>query len=53
MTGLSPGISYIFRVKARNVIGYSENSETITVLAAQEPDPPTSLANVPAVTNAN
>ena len=32
--GLEPGITYVFRVEARNLVGYSETSDTVTVLAA-------------------
>lgn len=53
VTGLTPGVYYWFRVEARNIVGYSEFSDPIFVLAAQIPDPPTGLVNVPAITNAN
>jgi hypothetical protein len=52
VTGLSPGVTYKFAVKARNVVSLSEFSTTVNVLAAQIPDAPTDLANVPAVTTA-
>lgn len=29
VTGLTPGVTYSFKVKARNVIGYSELTEAI------------------------
>jgi hypothetical protein len=40
-------------VKSRNVISQSEYSVPIEILAAQIPDAPTDLANVPLITNAN
>jgi hypothetical protein len=49
---LTPGLSYSFVVKARNVIGYSEYSTSINVLAAQIPDPPSRILDVPNETNA-
>ena len=53
VTGLTAGTSYKFYVKARNVIGQSTQSSEVTILAAQIPDAPTSLANNVAVTSAN
>jgi cellulose 1,4-beta-cellobiosidase len=50
VTGLTPGTIYNFVVKARNIVGYSDLSASVAVLAAQEPDAPTILANVPGVT---
>jgi hypothetical protein len=50
VTGLTPATTYNFVVKARNVVGYSALSDSIAVLAAQKPDAPTSLANVPTIT---
>lgn len=51
--GLTPGTTYKFKVKARNIIGQSEFSETTSILAAQIPDEPTDLVNVPQITLAN
>lgn len=34
VTGLTPAVSYEFRVEARNLVGYSSFSDSITVLAA-------------------
>lgn len=53
VTGLTPATTYSFVVEARNVIGLSGYSTSIDVLAAQIPDEPTVLANVPANTFAN
>lgn len=47
-TNLIPGTTYKFIVKARNAFGYSEYSEEVQILAAQEPDqpaPPTTTFN--------
>jgi hypothetical protein len=43
----------MFLVEARNLVGFSDPSDTITVLAAQIPDKPVLLANVPAITLAD
>lgn len=51
VTGLTPGVTYSFRVKALNVVNYSVYSSSINVLAAQEPDAPTLLRNVPEKTS--
>jgi hypothetical protein len=34
VTGLSPGVTYKFIVQARNIIGLSSNSASVSVLAA-------------------
>ena len=46
VTGLTPGVTYKFVVKSRNVIGYSNYSTFINVWAVQVPDQPINLANV-------
>ena len=46
-------MTYTFYVNARNIIGFSINSNVATILAAQIPDQPTSLTNLPLVTRAN
>ena len=51
VTGLTPGVVYYFYVKARNIVGFSGVSSTISVKAAQVPDSPVGLANVPSITN--
>lgn len=43
-TGLIPGALYKFRVQARNSIGYSANSEFISLYAAVKPNAPTTVA---------
>jgi titin len=53
VTGLVPGTYYDFKVKARTVVGYGEFSDSITELAAQIPDEPTDLANIPEITLAD
>jgi len=35
--GLTMGTAYRFKVAARNVVGYSELSDEVSILAAQEP----------------
>jgi hypothetical protein len=47
ITGLTPGQRYTIVVQARNVVNFSAYSEELTVLAAQVPDEPTNLVNVP------
>ena len=51
VTKLTPGVYYDFTVESRNLVGYSLCSELVTILAAQIPDPPTRLQNVPLITN--
>lgn len=34
VTGLTPGVSYTFYVQSRNLVGYSEPSDSATILAA-------------------
>jgi hypothetical protein len=48
--GLEPGITYTFKVEARNLVGFSAYSATVDILAAQVPDKPTGLADVPTIT---
>jgi hypothetical protein len=48
VTGLTPSILYDLRVEARNLVNHSDYSEAITIRAAQVPDKPVSLADVPA-----
>jgi len=43
VTGLVPGITYKFVVQSRNLVNYSDYSESVTILAAQIPDKPTDL----------
>jgi heterodisulfide reductase subunit A-like polyferredoxin len=50
---LTPGYTYQFEVKARNDYGFGLYSNIVTILAAQIPDAPTDLANVPAKTTAH
>ena len=49
---LTPGTTYTFKVTARNTVGTSLDSETVSILAAKEPDAPINLNNVPEVTTA-
>jgi len=51
--GLTPGVRYEFKVESRNIITYSELSASISILAAQIPDAPTDLSNMPSATFAN
>ena len=53
VTGLTPGVTYRFVVQARNVVTFSEYSAHVDVLAAQIPDAPTDLSNVPAETTSS
>lgn len=43
-TSLTSGTTYEFKVEALNEYGYSEYSETITLLAAYIPEIPTSVS---------
>lgn len=38
--GLEPGVTYTFKIESRNLVGYSDYSNTVAILAAQIPDPP-------------
>jgi hypothetical protein len=40
VTQLTPGTTYRFRVQARNVFGYSTESDYVEVLAAEVPETP-------------
>jgi len=51
-TLFTPGSTYTFTVRARNIYGLSIDSTSVSILAAQIPDSPTSLANVASVTTA-
>ena len=53
VTGLTPGTTYKFTVKSRNIINFSVYSSVVNIVSAQIPDLPTSLVNVPENTNAN
>jgi len=53
VTGLTPGVIYSFRVESRNVVNFSVYSIPVSVLAAQIPNQPTDLANVPSITLAH
>jgi hypothetical protein len=43
VTALTSGITYEFTVQARNEYGFSQPSETITLLAAFKPEAPTTV----------
>jgi hypothetical protein len=49
---LSAGTTYVFKVQARNSVGYSSDSIELSVIAAKLPDAPINLVNVPATTTA-
>ena len=49
---LTPGVTYSFKVTARNTVGSSDYSSIISILAAQIPDAPTQLANNAVITSA-
>ena len=50
VTGLSPGVTYRFNVQARNIVSHSEYSTHIDILAAQVPDAPVNVSDIPSVT---
>lgn len=49
---LNPGLTYEFKVTARNSVGSSEYSAPIAILAAKPPDAPINFAEVYAQTTA-
>jgi len=53
VTGLTPGVTYKFVVKSRNIVDFSVYSFEVSILAAQQPDAPTGLVNKPAVTSSS
>lgn len=53
MFNLTPGQTYKFVVKSRNIVGLSEYSASVNIIAAQIPDQPTDLVDVPAQTSAS
>lgn len=53
VTGLTPGVRYMFKIESRNIINYSVYSSPITILAAQVADKPTDLVDVASITLAN
>lgn len=44
-SGLDLGTTYDFKVEARNSLGYSLESETLSLLAAYRPDSPATLSS--------
>ena len=52
MDTLTPGVTYKFKVTARNTVGSSSDSVVVSILAAQKPDAPVNLANLLAITTA-
>jgi len=44
-SSLQSGSTYKFKVEARNLVGYSPVSNTVTILAARPPDMPINFAN--------
>jgi hypothetical protein len=52
-SGVTPGLDYQVRVRARNIYGYGDYSAVTTIRAAQEPDAvaPASLSSVVSGTN--
>jgi hypothetical protein len=53
VTELTPAVIYEFRVEARNLVGHSPYSASISELAAQISDAPIALADVPSITLAD
>lgn len=49
---LTKDVNYSFKVTARNTIGNSLKSESVTILAARIPDAPVTLVEVPGITTA-
>ena len=44
MTGVTPGVTYQFKIESRNSYGYSTYSGSISLLCAYIPDPPTTVS---------
>jgi hypothetical protein len=53
VTGLIPSVIYDFKVEALNLVNHSDYSEVTTIRAAQIPDPPILLSDVPEITLAD
>lgn len=51
-TDLTPGTTYAFKVQARNAVGFSLDSQEVSILAAKIPEAPINLANNVAITTA-
>lgn len=49
---LTAETTYVFKVRARNSVGLSAESVTVSILPPKLPDAPLNLANVPFQTNA-
>jgi hypothetical protein len=49
---LSAGTTYVFKVQARNSVGFSIDSAELSVLAAKLPNAPINLVNDPTKTTA-
>jgi hypothetical protein len=49
---LTPNTVYTFYVTARNSVGFSVSSVIVSILAAEVPDAPINLANLPTITTA-
>lgn len=41
---ITTGETYNFKVQARNVVGYSADSDPVSIVASDVPDPPTMLS---------
>ena len=45
-TGLSTGVTYLFKVESRNSFGYSALSDIISIYSAYKPDPPHTITTL-------
>ena len=45
-TGLSTGVTYLFKVESRNSFGYSALSDSISIYSAYKPDPPLTITTL-------
>lgn len=52
VVSLVPGLLYDFKVSARNSVGEGLKSEVIQIYAAETPDPPLNVVNIPGITTA-
>lgn len=51
VTGLTGGLTYLFKVEARNSVGFSALSDPVSILCARVPDAPDSFQDDTAVTS--
>jgi len=45
-TGLSAGVTYLFKIESRNSYGYSALSDSTSIYCAYKPDPPLTITTL-------